>query len=631
MPELDTDHAVYSFGGFALDVARGTLARDGVETRLRPKSYAVLRYLVEHSGRLVGKQELLDAVWGSTVVTEGSLTQCIVDIRRALGDADQRLLRTVPRQGFMLDAAVTVTSVPSQSLARDEPAERESAAASPVEHPASRSRPAAGVLLGLVLLAALAGWFIAHRATDLPPEVTATPPATNPANSIAVLRFLDLSPEGDQAYFADGLAEEILHLLAQSPDLRVIARSSSFAFEPAAADIPTVARQLDVAHVLEGSVRRAGSALRITVQLIDAGSQAHLWSRTYDGEITRILDLQREVAADVAAALRVTLMPRSAPESSPSVEAREQFLLGRHLFHRRNPGDLEAAERHFEAAVELDPGYAQAWTALAGAYQVRALAELRDPAHRRQEQRYALERAIAIDPSIGEAHVRLGRYHFAMGDLAAARAAFERAEQVSPDDPLVLEMRALRAIARDEFDDAVALRRRVVQRDPLSGIYRHTLATTLLVSGRPEEALEEYNHARALSPEIGVSFDIARTLLLLGRVEDARTEAQSTPPGPFRDQLTVLIGGPRAASAELRRLELDPSPRAAILLAEIDAYGGELEAAFARLATAAESASARGILATQHDLARGLWHSPLLLPLRDDPRWERLLEVLAFP
>jgi len=375
---MEPEHTIYSFGAFTLDVARGTLNRDGVESRLRPKAYAVLRYLVAHPGRLVGKQELLDAVWGSTVVTEGSLTQCVIEIRRALGDAEQRLLRTVPRQGFLFDAAVTATTPPSQPPATNSPAEVRAATRVPAGQPSLPLRPLATALFGLLLLSGFASWFIAHRAADPAPETATAPRAATSARSIAVLRFLDLSPLGDQAYFADGLAEEILHLLAQSPDLKVIARSSSFAFEPGSVDLGTVAEQLDVDYVLEGSVRRAAEQLRITVQLIDTSTLSHVWSRTYDRTLSRVLEVQGEVAADVASALAVSLELPPASTSPEGAAAQDLYLLGRHLFLRRGPGDLDAAERHFQRAVQLDPQHARAWTALAGVYHVRALDVLHD-------------------------------------------------------------------------------------------------------------------------------------------------------------------------------------------------------------------------------------------------------------
>jgi TolB-like protein/DNA-binding winged helix-turn-helix (wHTH) protein/Tfp pilus assembly protein PilF len=624
MPGMDTDRNAYTFAGFTLDVARGTLRRGGIETRLRPKSFAVLRHLVEHPGRLVGKQELLDAVWGSTVVTEGSLTQCIIEIRRALGDVGQRLLRTIPRQGFMLDATVTATSLRSKTAEPDMAADAESAAAAPADHPALRSPPVAAVVLGLLLLVGIAWWFIGHRATDLPHDLTGAPRAAITGNSIAVLRFLDLSPDGDQAYFADGLAEEILHLLAQSPDLKVIARSSSFAFEPGSVDLGTVAEQLDVAYVLEGSVRRAAEQLRITVQLIDTSTLAHVWSRTYDRTLSRVLEVQGEVATDVASALAASLQLPPMSTSPQGAAAQDLYLLGRHLFQRRGPGDLDAAERHFQRAVQLDPQHARAWTALAGVYHVRALDVLHDPGYRLEEQRAALERALAIDPTLGEAHVRLARHLALKGDTAAAAAAFERAKQVAPGDPLVLASLAHQALHDGRLDTAIELAGRVVELDPLSAVYRGNLGHFLLAAGRFESALAQLRRTQTLSPDDPKTrIDVALALLLLGRDEEVREAIADAPTDPRADQLQVLVATAADADAAYARLQACDAAQCQLLLAEIAAHRGDPDAAFERLA------AARSIVITNASQADFEWAteiavSPFLRPLHRDPRWEVL-------
>jgi TolB-like protein/DNA-binding winged helix-turn-helix (wHTH) protein/Tfp pilus assembly protein PilF len=623
MSAMEPDHTIYAFGAFTLDVARGTLSRDGVESRLRPKTHAVLRYLVEHPGRLVGKQELLDAVWGSTVVTEGSLTQCVIEIRRALGDAGQRMVRTVPRQGFMLDAAVSVTSLPSQPSAADMVAEAKAgpAAAAPADHPAWRSGRVAAVVLGLLLLAGVVWWFITHRAADPATEAASAPPAAASARSIAVLRFLDLSPNGDQAYFADGLAEEILHLLAQSPNLKVIARSSSFAFEPGSVDLGAVAEQLDVAYVLEGSVRRAAEQLRITVQLIDTATHAHVWSRTYDRTPSGVLEVQGEVAADVASALAASLQLPPISNSTDGAAAQDLYLLGRHLFLRRGPGDLDAAERHFQRAVQLDPQHARAWTALAGVYNVRALDVLHDPKYRLEEQRVALERALAIDPTLGEAHLRLARYFRLKGDTAAAESAFERAKQLAPGDPLVIASLSGRAFRDGQLDSAIELATRVVELDPLSAIYRSTLGHILLAAGRFDAALAQLRRAEALSPDdLQTRTDVALALLLLGRDEEAREAIVDAPADPRADQLRVLVATTADADAAYARLQACDSAQCQVLLAEIAAHRGDADAAFERLA------AARGIVITNASQADFEWAteiavSPFLRPLHEDPRW----------
>jgi TolB-like protein/DNA-binding winged helix-turn-helix (wHTH) protein/Flp pilus assembly protein TadD len=625
---MDTDQSAYTFAGFTLDVARGTLSRGGIETRLRPKSFAVLRHLVEHPGRLVGKKELLDAVWGTTVVTEGSLTQCVIEIRRALGDSAQRLLRTVPRQGFLFDTAVTITTPSSPTPAESRPAEAESAVDIAADRRDRRSRAVAAMLLGLLLVAGFAGWFIAHRATNLPGDVAGAPQAASASRSIAVLRFLDLSPAGDQAYFADGLAEEILHLLAQSPDLKVIARSSSFVYEPGSVDIAAIAGQLDVAYVLEGSVRRAGDQLRITVQLIDTSTRAHVWSRTYDHTFTRVLGVQRQVAVDVAERLKVSLTPSPVPDAPGSAAAQDLYLLGRHLFLRRGPGDLEAAERDLEEAVALDPAHARAWTALAGVYHVRGSEELGDPAYRLAARRHALMRALESDPGLAEAHVRLAHYYRDTNAPAEALSSFERARQLAPRDPLVLGVRSRHALLQGRLAEAVELQRSLVEVDPLSAVYRGNLSAMLLASGLYEQALEQMRHVTMLSSNERAT-DTCRALLLLGRDEEARIASHSVQEGPVRDQLRVLLEPAPEATAAVQRLQGNESVQAQLLLAEIAAYRGEADAAFAHLEAAAERAVTTDALDATLDLPGALWLSPFLAPLREDARWLGVVRELS--
>ena len=624
MTDRDASGPRYAFGEFTLDLERGELSRGGADLHLRPKSFEVLRYLVQHAGRLVGKQELLDAVWGRTVVTEGSLTQCIADIRRAIGDDAQQMLRTVPRRGFILDQIVR--ELPGGPAPPDtRPGESGLPTVSP---PAVRDRLPATAWLGLGVLAiaavAVGLWQQSERPAAQPAPATTTTPAA--AGSIAVLRFLDLSPKGDQFWFADGVAEEILHLLAQSPELRVTARGSSFAFEPGTTDIATVAEQLRVNHVVEGSVRRDGDALRITVQLIDARTQAHVWSRTYDRTLERVLEVQGEIAADVAAVLAATLERPRTSTSRGAAEAQEQFLLGRHLFLRRRPGDLAAAEQHFQRAVKLDPQHARAWAALAGACNARGFDELRDPTYRLEEQRMALERALAIDPTLAEAHVRLARYYFFKGNDYAGRRAFERARELAPEDPLVLASLARQAALDGRLDEAIELSNRVVARDPLSAVYRVNLSHMLLAAGRYEAALAELRRAQLLSPDLAdIPGDTAFALLLLGRAGEARQAMAGQPEGPRRDQLQALLATTTEANAALARLQADHSARSRFLLAEIAAHRGDVDAAFELLGAARRAMLEPGSR-YDFDLKAEVAVSPFLRALHDDPRWAPLRE-----
>jgi TolB-like protein/DNA-binding winged helix-turn-helix (wHTH) protein/Tfp pilus assembly protein PilF len=611
------------FGRFTLDVGRESLLRDGEEVRLRPKSFAVLRHLVEHAGQLVTKDQLMEAVWGGVVVTEGSLTQCIIDVRRALEDHDQRVVRTVARRGFIFE-------LPVQPIEGDASPRLDVAEGSPAEQARSRASPAPGARHGrwmtamalLVMASAVAWWQWAGRLelAGAPPS-PATVPAAVP-NSIAVLRFADLSPGADQGYFADGLAEEILHLLAQAPELRVAARTSSFAVEPAEADVRQVARQLGVAHVLEGSVRRVGDDLRITVQLIDGSTGAHAWSRTYDRRFDNILQMQREVATDVAAALHVSLLAPAVPATPQAARAQDLFLLGRHLFHRRRPGDLEAAVGYLEEAVRLDPGHARGWTALAGAYAARA--EIKPfGQHRLSDQREALERALALDPGLAEAHLRLARVQTLSGEQAAAEASFERALALAPDDPLVLTARSNRALVEGKFEEALHFERRAVEANPLSAVYRHNFGIRLLAAGRLDEGLAELLRARELSSDAGSAAGVAEALLLMGRAEDARRELAVLPPGVERDKLLVLLADDAQAAAARSRLDEDASFAGLLRRAEVAAYEGRLDEAFRNL-DAGAAVIERGDVPPSAMIA--VYSSPLLGKLRDDSRWTAFVE-----
>lgn len=618
MPAREADHRRYAFGDFALDVDRGALSRAGVEVKLRPKSFEVLRYLVEHAGRLVGKDELINAVWGRVVVTDGSLTQCIIDIRRAVGDDGQRLIRTVPRRGFILDIPVS----------RPPPGEEPSA---PRPAMPGIRRVAALAAVALFALAVVAWWMIAGRGTTDTADVAAQAPPPPPPNSIAVLRFADLSPAGDHTYFADGLAEEILHSLARSPDLRVTARGSSFRFEPGATDVAAIARELGAAHILEGSVRRAGDDLRVTTRLMDAGTRSVAWSRTYDRPFDGVLELQREIADDVARALKVVLAPTALPASPGAAQAQDLFLHGRYLFHRRAPGDLQAAERYLERAVVIDPTHARAWTALAGAYAVRGLEELRDSSYRIDEQRRALERALDLDPALAEAHVRLARYYSVVNAPAQSRAALERAYRLAPDDPLVLFTQSTNAILAGRLDEALALERRAVDVDPLSAVYRGNLGHTLLGAGRFEEALVELRRAQELVQLPDGYYDISRALLAMGRPDEARLAAREVPQGPHRDQLSILLDESPGRTEALERLRSDDSVRSLVLLAEVAAFEGDAATAFERLDAAALRLRTGGSADSDRSQRIEVMVSPFLRALHDDPRWKPLVASLAGP
>jgi len=342
------DIHTYTFGAFTLDTVRGALLKDGVEINLRPQSFEILRVLVSRSGILVTREELQSAVWGHKVVTDGSLAQCLIDIRKALGDSDRNIIRTVSRRGYIFNEAVD-----------------KSAGANLDKAAVARFRQRKTVVLASTLLAVAtlsALWIFAYKEPILISSAQ--------GKSIAVLPFLDLSENQTQKYFSDGLTEEILNSLAKTPDLLVTARTSSFSFRNSKDDVPTIAAALGVDHILEGSVRRGGDRLRITAQLIRAIDGVHLWSETFDKTPGDIIAIQEEIAVAIARALDTVMDPESLTNmmrvDTRSVPAYEAYLTGNGLWQASSADiylRLDARDA-YEKAVALDPEFTRAYDRL---------------------------------------------------------------------------------------------------------------------------------------------------------------------------------------------------------------------------------------------------------------------------
>jgi TolB-like protein/DNA-binding winged helix-turn-helix (wHTH) protein/Flp pilus assembly protein TadD len=621
-PEMsDTAEAAhaYRFDAFMLDVGRGTLLGPGGELRLRPKSFELLLYMVRHPGRLVGREELLDAVWGHAAVTDDSITQCLVEIRRALGDESRSLVRTIPRRGYLLD--VPVEALPR----RDSPPV---ASEAPPRPPVNRAYAAAAIA-GALLLAALAWWASASHSPD---PVAGEHRIATPPNSIAVLPFADMSAAGDQAYLGEGIAEEILNLLAQLDSLKVIARTSSFAFQDRAMDVREIAGQLGVTHVLEGSVRRSADRVRITAQLVDGRDGMHQWSQTYDREVGDIFELQLEIAQQVsdvlAAALQVEPLARNR-----DIRAYEHLLRGRFLFQRRAPGDMERAREHFEAAVALDPEDGAAWAALSGWLTVEISEGRLDVAEALPRALEAAQRAVALSPGLPEAHLRAARAYSFAGDDERAWRHIRIAEALNPEDPLLLGFKAGAALARDDLAGALALQEQVVARDPLSVVTRNNYAYMLQAAGRLAEARAQLQAVVEISPgRQDLNVALARLLVLEGRHEEAVTSLADALRGGEADVVRAValhaLGRMQEAQAALSRLETDASADAAVHLAEFHAQLGDAEAAWRWL----DEARRR----MQAEMRDNGWRwrqrvrsSSFLRPLESDPRWRESFQASA--
>jgi TolB-like protein/DNA-binding winged helix-turn-helix (wHTH) protein/tetratricopeptide (TPR) repeat protein len=443
MPSLaDDDIHAYTFGAFTLDLGRGALLRGDEEIRLRPQSFEVLRILVMRRGQLVTRDELQTAVWGHKVVTDDSLAHCLIDVRKALGDVDRKIIRTVPRRGYIFDEPVTErTGLPSAST-------------SPENSQRGRKRLLIFTVLAATIL--IGAWYFASNSMRMNSPYR--------GNSIAVLPFIDLSETQDQQYLGDGLSDEILALLSRSPDLRVISRTSSFSFADRNPDIAMISDTLNVAYVLEGSIRRTGDNLRVTAQLVDASDSSNIWSESFERQAEELLDVQREIAEAVLGTISPNSDANLATPAKRNFSANELMLLA--LYYEQEVREREQVDedilaeaiRLYRDATEADPDSAIAYSRLA-----RTLLYGGDV----RAAEAPIFKALTLDPNLSEVQETLGRYYWARG-LPGAGTAWKRAVELNPNNADAMSSLAFWTWMQGHSDGPEEMYRRALELDPLS-------------------------------------------------------------------------------------------------------------------------------------------------------------------
>lgn len=575
----------YEFGDFRIDPQRRVLLTrtDGQSVQVTGKVFDTLLYLVEHAGELLDKRTLMEALWPRAIVEESNLTQTIHTLRRILGErpGEHRYIVTVPGRGYRFVAEVSTGEIKQGSPETT----RE-----PRTLPVSRRRHLFAAAALTLLVLATVGAFLLLSTVSTEPNLSAS--TSQRTATLAVLPFVDMSEEQNQAYFADGLAEEILNLLAQSSSMRVIARTSSFSFKNRHdLSIDAIARELDATHVLEGSVRKSGGRIRVTAQLVDGATSAHLWSRTYDRDVTDIFNVQDEIAAAVTHSLHAKLEEGKEIQraDTTSEQAFEQYLNGRYFLNRRGESDAMRARRYFERALRLDPSYARAWAGLAATY-VIAL-DYGQPPDIQVQQAWskAIEQALSLGPGIAETHVRAAQYYWWRGDWRRSEEHCKLAIGLNPSDSLVLSVSGSKALLMGHLHEALALQRRAVAVDPLSPSGRANLGVYLAAAGMLDEAEAELRHAKELSPTLPmIDSNIANVLVLQRRFDESLAIAEQMPVGALRDQILALAhygaGNVVAADAALADLTRrahapDADPSLKLRVAEVHAFRGDEEQA----------------------------------------------------
>jgi TolB-like protein/tetratricopeptide (TPR) repeat protein len=459
----------------------------------------------------------------------------------------------------------------------------------------------------------------------------APPLISIPEKSIAVLPFADMSARKDQEYFSDGLAEELIDLLTQVQDLRVPARTSSFSFKGKSDDIAAIAQKLRVAHVLEGSVRKAGHTMRITARLIRADNGYHLWSKTYDRNVGDIFKVQDEIAGIVVEALKAKLLPAQGvvnPHRTAITEAYERYLLAKQFYNRRAVDSAHRAAKALEQALALDPNYASAYVLLALSI-VNQIAEDGDPGHVYAEQAVAAaEKAIALAPDLGEAYSARSYVRLRLQwDWNGAQADAEKALQLDPRSNEVQRRHSLLLGATGRFREAIAAAQTATEIEPLDVSSWFMLGLSYTAVGDSAAGHRALGRAAELSPESALAtLYLAVTELATDRTTEALETNSRQQNEAWRWSTLVMI--------EHTLGHLEESQR--VLDKLIKKYGARTPYRIAvAYAWRGEAASAFGWLEQAHLQRDGalslLVIEPGLSGVRDDPRFKALLRKMNFP
>ena len=509
-----------------IDLASYQLSLDGRRIPLERQPMELLILLAQHRGQLVSRQEIIEKLWGKNVFVDvdGGINAAVRKIRSALKDdsSSARYLETVVGKGYRFIGDVEIVGAPSATSGLPpHDAELESAASR-----ASRGIPR--VVSWLILLAGLVA--VGIWAASLWQQRRASQPTQ--IHSIAVLPLANLSGDPSQDYFADGMTEELISDLSQISALRVISRTSVMQYKNAKRSLRDIGLELNVDAVVEGSVGRSGTRVRVSAQLIRTSTDTHLWAKSYERDLGDVLALQDEVAAAIADEIRIKLLPaektRLAGARAVKPEAYEAYLRGLYHIHKRTQADLEESTDYFQRAVELDPNYALAYAGLADSFALRGslLYMVLPPQDVMPKSKSAALKALQIDNSLGEAYATLAYVETLYDwDWQKSEDDFKRALALKPNYAQAHLWYAMHLAAMGRHDESIAEVKRAQELDPLSLINNTTLGLMLYFAGRYDDAIAQVHNVLELDPD----FFVARWQLGLayeqkGMYAEARSE-----------------------------------------------------------------------------------------------------------
>jgi TolB-like protein/DNA-binding winged helix-turn-helix (wHTH) protein/Flp pilus assembly protein TadD len=614
-----------SFGVFDMDLGTGELRKHGLRIRLQRQPFDVLAMLIERAGQVVSREELQQKLWpdNTFVDFDHGLNKAINKIREALGDSADtpRFVETVARRGYRFLADVKVPVPVSAPVV----------AASPettVDARLPRALPDRRVLAWLLAFSVL----IIVATAGVLWRARSTMHAQPSIHSLAVLPLESLSSDQSQDYFADGMTDELITELGRISALRVISRTSMMSYKHTRKPLRDIARQLNVDAVVEGTVLRSGDVVRITAQLIDATSDTHLWSDSYEGELKNTLALQNSVASAIAAQIRVSLnaQERAALHSAVVVNpaAYESYLKGRFFWNKRTTNGLSTALAYFNQAIEQDPTYARAYAGLADTYALLGDWQyaVMTPKEALPKAKDAATKAITLDPALGEGHNSLA---FCLDgfdwNFAEAGKEFERAIALNPGYATAHHWYAWHLALGRRYDEALSEMRKAQNLDPLSLVINADLAELLSLAHHDDEAIQQSRKTLELDPGFGLAHNhLGQAYLQKGMAGEAIVELQKA---------VSLSGGTATCVANLARAYVAAGRRSQALALLDDLrtrsnplhpYASEIAVIFAALGDP-DQAMAWLERGASERFNPGVLLRPGLDPLRHDARFVDLL------
>ena len=643
VPAVGGQSQILRFGDFTLDVRkRLLLGPDSRPLPLTSRAFDTLAYLVEHPGELIDKHKLMKAVWPDTVVEENNLNQNISLVRRVLGETpgENRFVVTIPGRGFQFVHPVSRVDAEAASNGVAAPApQAEALGSTRLDAPQTDAHPddgagrrqliraAAAIAIVLVGGYVLRDAFMPSRPKASPLDDKGQSAVTVRVPSLAVLPLINMSDDREQEYFSDGLTEELSSRLGELDGVRVVGRTSAFAFKGKNDDLRSIGRRLGVDHLVEGSVRRSGDELRITAQLVDVATGSRVWSQVYERKLDEVFAVQQDIANAVARELTARLRIGADPylPATRNMAAYDEYLVGAKLVKSMGPAYLKGIE-HLERAVAADPGFARAWGALAAAYfGAPTWGGAARKGQYRGEAAQALSRALALAPESSE--LILMKAELAMstdGDWLALEQTNRQQLAKRGGDMEYWANLGLGAILLNvgRARDAVPYIRRASAAEPLLMTPSVLLLEADYQSGDWRAAEAEFERSKSL-PGDRRFVDYGGVFLpaLMRRDRASLQRLIATYPDPVSEAMLTDFDRPAAALAELRKRYNDPAMQASVIsmlgIAHWAAFFGDPELALGALRLATEGGGVVSII----------WR-PLLKDVRRLPGFKQLLRDL---